>query len=787
MHTRVLIACFVVVITSMITTSPVHAQWEKVPLPAPYDREYYLDVMFLASNPNYGWASSQERAVVRTVDGGLTWTGTMLPRRFLESVMFLSPTVGYVSGPAGIFRSSDGGQSFTDVTPVQMDIVTEKGWGCFFINEMEGMYFVDGCSQGPGQGGLQKFFRTTNGGASWTVYLAQEPSSGLSDGIIYRNGVGYASSSGIIWRTDDYGRSWHVFTQTGPKYWTEEITNINSTFLVPTAGTDCSGSFGDVGSLRWTSNNGGSWREFQTSQAMFGTFLIDERRGWGVGSNRAVYYSEDAGSNWVERNCGIEGSTDDIFFIDENTGWIAGDGLYRSIFDRKPQAVAIDPPDSLISFCAGETITVGGTTGLRDYSWSDGVKGASRILNKAGMFILSAVDPITCQTTSDTIRIAIYPATTPQIQASKTAVCFGDSVVLRAAGPYRSWSWSDSSTNESIIVSQSGTYTVVTVDTNGCTRVSTPYIVNIRPPVEPQISNSRPLTFCIDDSVTLSAPDGFVQYFWTTGETSKSIVVKTEGQYVVRVVDAAGCTGTSPPVTVTVLNIRNQIEVLFAPGTTDIVVPEHIVGQQRCTEITIRNRSDSTVLYIREPHLLRNVFCSIPLSQLPITIGPLGSLTLSICCSVLDSGIVYDTLELPDTCSSTFLPVRSRGLSNSFDGTSRCEVPVGALVYRAGSPYRLSNPFPVPAGNRIRMQVRTPIDTTIATPIKPTSVLSAHIVNTLGQTVAHATIVRTREGNEDVVDIDADIQHLRPALYSIAVVLSDQSVLQHMPFIKGVP
>lgn len=771
----------------MITTLPVRAQWEKVPLPAPYDREYYLDVMFLPNNPNYGWACSQERAVVRTVDGGLTWTGTMLPQRFLESVMFLSPTVGYVSGPGGIFRSSDGGQSFTDVTPAQMNIVTEQGWGCFFLNEMEGLYFVDGCSKGPGQGGLQKFFRTTNGGASWTVYLTQEPASGLSDGMIYRNGVGYASSSGIIWRTDDYGRTWDVFTQTGPKYWTEEITNINSTFLVPTAGTDCSGSFGDVGSLRWTSNNGGAWREFQTGQAMFGTFLIDERRGWGVGSNRAVYYSEDAGSNWVVRNCGIEGSTDDIFFIDENTGWVAGDGLYRSIFDRPPSKLSIDPPEPVISFCEGESVTVGGTTGLRDYAWSDGVKGNSRILNKSGLYVLSATDPVTCTTVSDSVRITVYPANRPQIQASKTEVCFGDSVVLGAAGPYRSWAWTDSSTTESITVSKSGTYTVVTIDTNGCTQVSSPYTVTIRPPVEPTISNNRPLTFCIDDSVTLSAPGGFRQYLWTTGETGQSIVVKTQGQYFVSVVDDAGCTGTSPPVSVIVLNIRNQIEVLLAPGSTDIVVPEHIVGEQRCVDVTIRNRSDSTVFSLREPHLLRNVFCSIPLSQLPITIGPLGSITLSICCSVLDSGIVYDTLELPDTCSSTFLPVRSRGLSNLFDGTSRCEVPIGVLVYRAGSPYRLSNPYPVPAADRIRMQVRTPVDATIDTPVEPTSVMSARLVNTLGQTVAHATLVRTREGNEDVVDIEADIKHLTPAVYSIAVVLSDQSILRHMPFVKGVP
>lgn len=768
---------------SFMMAIPASAQWEKVALPAPYSNEYYLDVMFLPSNPNYGWACSQERAVIRTTDGGATWSGTMLPRRFLESVMFLSTTTGYVSGPAGIFRSTDGGRTFSDVTPLQIDLTTEQGWGCFFINEMEGVYFVDGCS------GLQKFFRTTNGGASWSVFLGQEFESGLSDGFIKRDGSGYAVSSGLLWRTDNYGRSWNVFSQTGPRYWTEEITNINSTFLLPTAGADCSGSGVGIGSLRWSFDNGFSWTEFQTGASMFGTFLLDERRAWGVGSDRAVYYTDDAGATWESRNCGIEGSTDDVYFIDANTGWIAGDGMYRSIFDRKPLNVSLDPPDDTIRLCEGESVTVGGIMGLRDYVWTDGVKGKSRILNKAGMYTISAIDPVTCAVTKDSVRIVVFPNTTPSILASKPAVCFGDSVVLRATGPYRSWSWSSGESSDSIVVSQSGTYVVTTVDTNGCTRVSAPYVVTIRPPVAPLISNNRSLTFCIDDSVTLSAPDGFKQYFWTNGETSRSIVVKTEGQYSVSVVDDAGCAGTSPPIIVTVLNIRNQVEVLMSPGNRDIVVPEHIVGQQRCVEITIRNRSDSTVLMLRDPRMLRNVFCSIPLSQLPITIGPLGSRTLSICCSVLDTGIVYDTLELPDTCSSTFLPVRSLGLSNSFDGTSRCDVAVGALVYRAGTSYRLSNPYPVPASDRVRMQVRTLTTAPMSSAEQPSAAapMSARVINTLGQHVASAVLTYTREGDEEVVDIEADIQHLNTAVYSIVLVLADDTVLRHLPFVKGAP
>lgn len=770
--------CLLAAVFVTVAETRVAAQWEKVTLPAAFDNDYFLDIMFLPGDTNYGWACSQAGAVIRSVDGGATWTGIRLtssafqqPSPFLESVMFLSRFVGYVSGPGGIFRTVDGGQTFREVTPNQMDLNTEQGWGCFFLNELEGMYFVDGC------GGLQKFFRTTDGGLTWTRYVTQELQSGLSDGIIYPDGHGFASSSGLIWETTNRGQSWHVFAQTGPRYWTEEMTNINSTFLLPTAGSDCSGKFGDVGSLRWTSNNGSTWREFQTKNAMFGSFLIDENHGWGVGINRTVLYTADAGRNWEMRNCGIQGDPDDIFFTDANHGWVTGFGVYRSIFDRQPKLVSLDPPDNVIRFCEGESVTIGGTTGLTNYLWEDGTNTPSRTLTSAGTYILHATDPVTCFTSADTVRVVVYPETTPQIQSSKSAVCFGDSVVLRAPGPYRTWSWSDGSTADSITVSKSGTYLVTTVDTNGCTRVSAAFNVDIRPPVEPQITNSRPLTFCIDDSVTLFAPSGYVQYLWSSGEVTPSIVVKTAGTYTVSVVDDAGCEGTSPAVTVTVLNIRNQIEVQMMQGGAEVIVPNHIVGQQRCADITIRNRSDSTVLSITNPHLLGNVFCSLPLSQLPITLGPLGTLTLSICCSAIDTGIVYDTLELPDTCSSSFIPVRSYGLPNTLDGIARCNIPVGTLIYRAGSPYQLSNPFPVPTRDRIRTQVRMP-------ETAQNGVVSAMVVNTLGQTVARAWTVTSTVGTERVTDVEADVQSLDPGLYSIAIVLGDGSILRHQPFIR---
>jgi hypothetical protein len=205
------------------------------------------------------------------------------------------------------------------------------------------------------------------------------------------------------------------------------------------------------------------------------------------------------------------------------------------------------------------------------------------------------------------------------------------------------------------------------------------------------------LTICLDETVTLSAPPGYYQYLWSNGETTQSITTAQAGSYSVTVIDEFGCVGTSPAVTVIVLNTRNKLNVNLASTDGAIVIPDHPVGGMQCLTITIGNRSEDENYVIRRPFLIGNVTFSVPQGQLPIVIPPLSVRTIEICASAVDTGLVTDTIVVPDTCSPTLIPVRTHGLPIQYQGTSRCDVPVDALVYRAGSSYRLSAPYPQPA------------------------------------------------------------------------------------------
>lgn len=673
------------------------AQWREVQIPPPYNGGYYLDVFFLPSNPQFGWACSMEGFVIRTRDGGTTWQGIQIPNAFLEYVQFVTPQVGYVSGDAGVFRSTDGGQSWSEITPI--DPNNEKGWGSYWINEQEGIYFSGGCATG-----LQSFFRTTNGGRSWSVFTTSEPLSGLTDGLIFRDGSGFAVSSGVLWRTEDFGRTWRFYSRTGSKIWTEEIAISGNSILLPTSGTDCDGNNRGVGSLRFSRDAGRTWRESPTGNNMFGTFLLDERRGWGVGDNRTVLYTEDAGRSWTRRNCGIRGNIDDIWFINDTLGWCVGNGIYRSDFSAPKPDILIQPDRRILELCEGEVVSVVAVTSLSDVKWSDGVETPARTLSAAGVYTVTVFDTATCQTATDTVELRFRPSIEPKITLSKPYVCQGDSITLTVeGGSVVSSLWSNGAKSRSITVGTPGQYTCVVVDTNGCSRSVSAEVI-IRPNPRPVIEPNRSLTICIDETVVLSAPAGYDVYQWSSGETSQSITVGESGSWQVTVVDSFGCAGVSDSVRVVKIETRNKAEIQFASASdSSVIVSDHPIGTIACTEVVIRNRSSIEPLVIARPSLLGNVHVSLPQSQFPVVIAPLAVGRFTVCVSAIDTGMVADTLAIPDTCSTWFIPVRSNGKPLTFQGTSRCNVDVMSVVHSAGDAWRLSEPFPMPVAGEARI------------------------------------------------------------------------------------
>ncbi len=298
--------------------------WEKITtIPIPYNGGYYLDIFFLPSNTNYGWACGFDGYVIRTTNYGQTWQGTVVPdpAYHLESIHFVNTQVGFVSGVEGVWKSTNGGASFFDITP--RDSTIRGFWGTYFLDENIGVVVGGGCD------GLQRFYKTTNGGTTWSLFSTNVPNTGLTDLILYPNGLGYAVSSGYIWRSTNFGSTWAIYKGTGATVWQEEISIMGNSIVLPYAGITCSGG-GNTGGMTFSTDFGSTWNTFQSGYSMFGACLVSETSAWACGYGKSIYYTSNSGNTWVLRNCGITGGDlDDITFLSETEGWVCGHGIYK--------------------------------------------------------------------------------------------------------------------------------------------------------------------------------------------------------------------------------------------------------------------------------------------------------------------------------------------------------------------------------------------------------------------------------------------------------------------------
>jgi hypothetical protein len=210
-------------------------------------------------------------------------------------------------------------------------------------------------------------------------------------------------------------------------------------------------------------------------------------------------------------------------------------------------SVASAPAGDTYTYQWFKGTTVGGATS------PIGTNSPSLSVTEAGVYIVTVTGLNKCPRTSDPVEITVDPLPVATITTSgSTTFCEGGQVTLTAEGG-DTYLWSNGSTNKSITVDASGTYTVQVTDGNSCTsEPSAPVTVTENPLPVATITPEGPTTFCQGGSVTLTASAG-ESWLWSNGATTQSITVSAGGSFTVIVTDANGCTSAaSAPVNVVV-------------------------------------------------------------------------------------------------------------------------------------------------------------------------------------------------------------------------------------------
>jgi len=174
---------------------------------------------------------------------------------------------------------------------------------------------------------------------------------------------------------------------------------------------------------------------------------------------------------------------------------------------------------SSLQACTGQTVTLTSTS-ADTYLWSTGETTQSITVNATGTFTVTTTNTDACNGvgTSNPVTVT-FNTVTPTVTASATQACSGEVVTLTSSTA-DSYAWSNGATTQSIQVSASGNYSVITTNADACAGVGTSNTVNVTFTATPTAagsftSNGNIVTFSNSSS-------GASSYSWDFGDFSNS-------------------------------------------------------------------------------------------------------------------------------------------------------------------------------------------------------------------------------------------------------------------------
>ena len=226
-----------------------------------------------------------------------------------------------------------------------------------------------------------------------------------------------------------------------------------------------------------------------------------------------------------------------------------------------------------LTFCQGGNVRITSSNPTTyTYQWyKDGLPIAGATTNNylataAGVYYVTIVNG-TCSATSTSRTVVVNPLPTVAITATgPTAFCAGGSVILdggTTTGLTYQWRLNavniTGATSATYTATQSGSYTLVVTNSNGCSATSNAIAVTVSTQPVPAITSTGATTFCQGNSITLEATIGTgYTYQWLlngtpiTGATGATYGAAASGNYTVIITNGT-CVATSAPFTVTVL------------------------------------------------------------------------------------------------------------------------------------------------------------------------------------------------------------------------------------------
>lgn len=296
MKIKLLLVLFLVVLQNS------HAQWSNIT--SPYAGNFWA-IKFFDQNNGYIGGNT---AILKTTDGGNTWTSKPISNFLINSFSFPSATVGYYGCNNNIVaKTSDMGVTWTNQNP------NASPYAILSVS-------FPTVSTGYAVGDAGIIRKTTDGGTTWKTQT-----SGLTTGLeevhFFDVNTGICiGDGGKIKRTTNGGATW-VTISSGTTQNLYDIYFVDSNTGFITGGT---------GTILKTINGGQTWTSLTsgTTNWLYTVCFKDALTGYAGGAKATLLKTIDGGVTWIAQSSGISSvkSLNDIVYINNRFIAVASQG-----------------------------------------------------------------------------------------------------------------------------------------------------------------------------------------------------------------------------------------------------------------------------------------------------------------------------------------------------------------------------------------------------------------------------------------------------------------------------
>ena len=300
-----------------------------------YDTLYSL---FFVDN-NEGWAVGENSSILHTLDGGQTWESQTENVKWLAEgenkyilwcIKFTDPRTGWVVGGSAdgkkgvLLKTTDGGNTWTE-----MELPAEAQGTVLRSITLHSDPSAGEAAWIVGLGGLVLY--SDDGGNTWV-----KQDSTVTKDLYSVASIGYYKQGWKVWAVGQDGTI--IYTSDGIT-WEEQKSGIPTTllrvFFANTSQTERQfrgWAVGVNGVVRTTTDFGQKWLPqvaAEPGEHLRSVFFVEKTQiGWIVGDGGLVRYTNNSGKDWRPRASGVFKTLYDLFFINTSEGWAVGkDGV----------------------------------------------------------------------------------------------------------------------------------------------------------------------------------------------------------------------------------------------------------------------------------------------------------------------------------------------------------------------------------------------------------------------------------------------------------------------------